>query len=111
MFLNHKWPDTLKIFEKIIVLILLALMVITIVATVAEPATSLFRQLVRLPILSLDTRQAVEIFGFFLTVLIGLELLESTKIYLGRGRSRNAFRHICNNPGVGRRILSRAPGP
>ena len=38
------------------------------------------------PIFSFNTRQAVEIFGSFLTILIELELLESTKIYLEENR-------------------------
>ena len=38
------------------------------------------------PRLSLETEQIVETFGFFLTVLIGLECLETTKNYLAENR-------------------------
>lgn len=76
----------LKIFEKSIIVILLVLMMLTIIASVVELATTLFRQLIQPPIFSLNTQQAIEIFGFFLTVLIGLELLESTKLYLEENR-------------------------
>lgn len=73
-------------FEKGIVLILLVLMMITIVASVVELSMTLATQLMHPPIFSLNTEQAMKIFGFFLTVLIGLELLESTKVYLEKNR-------------------------
>jgi len=38
------------------------------------------------PYLALDVAEAIEVFGFFLMVLIGLELLESIKIYIQKHR-------------------------
>jgi uncharacterized membrane protein (DUF373 family) len=77
---------TLKIFEKVIVLVLLVLMMLTIVASAVELVTILFTQLMKPPVLALNTVEAIEVFGFFLMVLIGLELLESIKVYLEKNR-------------------------
>ncbi|MGC8491327.1 MAG: phosphate-starvation-inducible PsiE family protein [Syntrophobacteraceae bacterium] len=86
MPLHDKRPDILKLFEKIVVLILLVLMMLTIAATVVEFASALFGQLAHPPLFSLGPPQVVEMFGLFLNVLIGLELLESTRIYLQENR-------------------------
>jgi len=76
----------LKIFEKYIVLILLFLMMLAVVATAIELATVIVTQLLKPPFLSLNVAEAIEVFGFFLMVLIGLELLESIKVYLEKHR-------------------------
>jgi len=76
----------LKIFEKHIVQFLLFLMMLTVVATAIELATVLFTQLAKPPFLALNVAEAIEVFGVFLIVLIGLELLESIKIYLEKHR-------------------------
>ncbi len=86
MFPNVKRPDILRLFEKIVVLVLLVLMMLTIAAMVVEFAAALFGQLAQPPLFSLGPPQVVELFGLFLNVLIGLELLESTKIYLQENR-------------------------
>ena len=76
----------LKIFEKYVVLFLLLLMMLAVVATAIELTTVLYTQLVKPPYLALDISEAIEVFGFFLMVLIGLELLESIKIYMEKQR-------------------------
>jgi len=76
----------LKAFEKYIVLFLLFLMILAVVATAIELATVLVAQLLKPPFLALNTEEAIEVFGFFLLVLIGLELLESIKVYLQKNR-------------------------
>ena len=76
----------LKIFEKYIVLFLLLLMMLTVVATAIELTRVLYTQLLKPPHLALDVAEAIEVFGFFLMVLIGLELLESIKIYMEEQR-------------------------
>jgi len=76
----------LKTFERCIVLFLLILMIFAVVATAIELATVLISQLLNPPFLALNTQEAIEVFGFFLMVLIGLELLESIKVYLQKNR-------------------------
>jgi len=76
----------LKTFERCIVLFLLILMIFAVVATAIELATVLISQLLKPPFLALNTQEAIEVFGFFLMVLIGLELLERIKVYLQKNR-------------------------
>jgi uncharacterized membrane protein (DUF373 family) len=76
----------LKLFEKYIVLFLLLLMMLTVAATTIELTTVLYTQLMKPPYLALDVDEAIEVFGFFLMVLIGLELLDSIKIYIEKHR-------------------------
>lgn len=76
----------LKKFEKAIVLTLLGLMMVAVFASTIELGIILFQQLVRPPLLLLNMEEMLEVFGFFLMVLIGLELLESIKAYLDEDR-------------------------
>jgi uncharacterized membrane protein (DUF373 family) len=72
----------LKKFEKVIVVALLGLMMLTVLASTVELAIILFHELIKPPVFLLNLEEMVEVFGFFLMVLIGLELLESIKAYL-----------------------------
>lgn len=76
----------LRTFEKYVVLALLFLMMLAVLATAVELATVLVSQLMKPPFLALNVSEAIEVFGFFLMVLIGLELLESVKVYLEKHR-------------------------
>ena len=82
----EKMENILKIFEKYIVLFLLLLMMLAVVATAIELTSVLYTQLKKPPYFALDVPEAIEVFGFFLMVLIGLELLESIKIYMEKQR-------------------------
>lgn len=72
--------------EKLIVLTLLGLMMITLVISTAELAAILFQQIMTPPIYLLNLTELMEVFGFFLMVLIGLELLETIKVYWNENR-------------------------
>jgi uncharacterized membrane protein (DUF373 family) len=72
----------LKTFEKIIILALIAMMVLVIFLSVIELAWILIQDLIRPPILLLEINDLLDIFGFFLLILIGVELLETIKAYL-----------------------------
>jgi uncharacterized membrane protein (DUF373 family) len=77
---------TLKKFEKIIVVALLGLMMLAVFASTIELGIILWQQLMKPPVLLLNLEEMLEVFGFFLMVLIGLELLESIKAYLDKNR-------------------------
>jgi uncharacterized membrane protein (DUF373 family) len=72
----------LKTFEKIIVLSLITMMVLVIALTVIELAWIIIQDLIKPPILLLEINDLLDIFGFFLLILIGVELLETIKAYL-----------------------------
>jgi uncharacterized membrane protein (DUF373 family) len=78
--------ETLKKFEKVIVLALLGLMMLAVFASTVELAIILWQQLIKPPVMMLNLEEMLEVFGFFLMVLIGLELLESIKAYLDKSR-------------------------
>lgn len=72
----------LKKFERIIVMSLLSLMMIAVFFYTIQLALLLYRQLLKPPVYLLDLKEILEVFGFFLMVLIGLELIESMKAYI-----------------------------
>jgi uncharacterized membrane protein (DUF373 family) len=76
----------LKIFERVIVLTLLGLMMVTVLVSTVELAVILFQELMKPPLFLLNIEEMLEVFGFFLMVLIGLELLETIKAYLEEDR-------------------------
>ena len=73
---------TLRLFERGIVIVLLAMMMLAILVSTIELGVILVNQLQEPPFLLLDLKEMLEVFGFFLMVLIGLELLETIKAYL-----------------------------
>jgi uncharacterized membrane protein (DUF373 family) len=72
----------LKFFEKAIVLALLGMMLLAVLASTIELAVILFEELMKPPQFLLNIEEMLEVFGFFLMVLIGVELLETIKAYL-----------------------------
>jgi uncharacterized membrane protein (DUF373 family) len=76
----------LKTFEKVIVVALLGLMMLAVLASTVELAVILGKELLKPPLLLLNIEEMQRVFGFFLMVLIGLELLESIRAYLREDR-------------------------
>jgi len=76
----------LKTFEAIIVVTLLGLMMVAVFISTIRLAVILFQQIMEPPVLLLNLEEMIEVFGFFMMVLIGLELLESIKAYLQQSR-------------------------
>ena len=73
----------LKRFERFIIFTLLAMMVIVVFISTVQLAVTIIREMLESEdfiLLSLD--KTLTIFSRFLTILIGLELIEATKIYL-----------------------------
>jgi uncharacterized membrane protein (DUF373 family) len=77
---------TLKLFERVIVLILLGMMMLAVLLSTIELAVVLVQELFKPPFMLLNIAEMLEVFGFFLMVLIGLELLETIKAYLEEDR-------------------------
>ena len=72
----------LKKFENVIVITLLVLMMLAVFLSSVDLAVILYQQIIIPPVLLLNIDEMLKVFGFFLMVLIGLELLESIKTYL-----------------------------
>ena len=71
-------------FEYFIVLALLCMMMLALLASTVELAIILFEELMKPPKFLLDVKEMLTVFAFFLMVLIGLELVETVKMYLDR---------------------------
>jgi uncharacterized membrane protein (DUF373 family) len=72
----------LKKFEHIIVLSLISMMMLVVGLATIELGWVIIRDIITPPIILLEIDELLEIFGFFLLVLIGIELLETIKAYL-----------------------------
>jgi len=71
----------LHIIERIIVTALIVMMTVVLLLTTVDLGWLLVQDILTAPILLLDVEELLDIFGFFLLVLIGVELLETIKAY------------------------------
>jgi uncharacterized membrane protein (DUF373 family) len=72
----------LKQFEKIVVIALIAMMALIIVLATIELGWIILQDMITQPYVLLEINELLDIFGFFLLILIGVELLETIKAYL-----------------------------
>jgi uncharacterized membrane protein (DUF373 family) len=72
----------LRRFQKIIVVSLVAMMVLTVFLTTIELAWMLILDITTEPMFLLEIQELLDLFGLFLLVLIGLELIETLRTYL-----------------------------
>jgi uncharacterized membrane protein (DUF373 family) len=72
----------LKKIERVIVSALLVMMVITVILATIEVGWLLVKDVLTKPMFLLEVGELLEIFGLFLLVLIGIELMETLKVYL-----------------------------
>jgi uncharacterized membrane protein (DUF373 family) len=72
----------LKKFEKTIIFSLIGMMVLVVLISTVELGVLIIKDIFAPPRYWLGIDQLFEIFGFFLIILIGVELLETIKAYL-----------------------------
>ena len=72
----------LKKFERVIVSALIVMMILVILVSTIELGWIILKDFFNPPRFFLEISDLLEIFGFFLLVLIGIELLETIKTYL-----------------------------
>lgn len=75
----------LKTFEKVTVSALIGLLGVVVALSVGELAWLIWKDISEPPYLLLEIDELLELFGFFLLILIGLELVESMRTYLVEG--------------------------
>ncbi len=71
-----------KLFERVIVVALIVMMVIVILLSTIELGRILVVDILQSPNFLLNITELLDIFGFFLLILIGVELLETIRAYL-----------------------------
>lgn len=74
--------ERLTKFQNAILLVLTWMMALVVLLATAELFYIIVEEIVAPPLVLLEIDQLLEIFGYFLLVLIGIELLETFKIYL-----------------------------
>lgn len=72
----------LKWFERVVILSLIVMMSLVVLISTIELGVIIFLDILKPPSFWLGIDQLFEIFGFFLLLLIGVELLETIKAYL-----------------------------
>ena len=74
-----KW---LRTFEHMIIRSLIYMMALIILISTVELGYLLVKDIVSPPVIFLEIDELLELFGFFLLIIIGIELLETIKAYL-----------------------------
>jgi uncharacterized membrane protein (DUF373 family) len=74
--------DLLKKFEKAVTVTLVAMMAVVVLLATIELGWIIIKDIITPPVMLLEINELLEIFGLFLLVLIGVELLETIKAYL-----------------------------
>lgn len=74
--------DYVKKFERIVIKSLIVMMGAVVFLSAVELGWIIMKDIITPPIVLLEVDELLEIFGIFLLVLIGIELLEMIKVYL-----------------------------
>lgn len=73
---------TMRVFERVIVTALIVMMTLVVLLSTVELGWILVQDVLTPPVALLDINELLDVFGFFLLVLIGVELLETIRAYL-----------------------------
>jgi uncharacterized membrane protein (DUF373 family) len=69
-------------FDRVINLALIAMLALVVLLATIDLGWIILKDILAPPVLLLDVNELLELFGAFLLVMIGLELLDTVKIYL-----------------------------
>ena len=75
-------PKFLKTFERMIITTLMVMMVVTISLATIELGWLIIKDIITPPVILLEIQELLDIFGLFLLVLLGIELVSTLKTYL-----------------------------
>ena len=79
---DDKWSRTVRLFERIVVGSLIVMMMLVVLLAAVDLGWIIVRDILSPPLLLLEPGELLELFGFFLFILIGVELVETIKGYL-----------------------------
>lgn len=99
----------LKKFEHIVTGVLIVLLSIVIVLSLIELCWILYQDVMKPPILILEVQELLELFGIFLLVLVGLELLETIKCFYVEGRIELKVVFTVALIALGRKVITLEP--
>lgn len=69
-------------FERLITTLLIGMMATVVLLSVIDLAWLLIKDIITPPILLLEVNELLDLFGLFLLVMIGIELLETLRTYV-----------------------------
>ena len=78
--------DYLRKFERVVVGTLILMLALVVLLSVVELGWVMINDIVTPPLFILEISELLDLFGLFLLVLIGVELLETIKKYYTEGR-------------------------
>jgi uncharacterized membrane protein (DUF373 family) len=76
--------NLLRMFERVVIGSLVVMMMIVVLLSTVELGWLIVTDIITEPIILLEIDELLEIFGFFLLVLIGVELLDTIRSYLSQ---------------------------
>jgi uncharacterized membrane protein (DUF373 family) len=95
----------LQKFERLITWILIAMMAVVVALSVVDLAWLLIKDIISPPILLLDADELLELFGFFLLIMIGIELLETLRTYVHKREIRTEVIILVALIALGRKVV------
>ena len=101
--------EYLRKFERLVVATLILMLALVIMLSVLELGWVLVRDISKPPIFILEIHELLELFGLFLLVLIGIELLETMKKYYNEGRVELDVIISVSLIAIGRKIITMDP--
>jgi uncharacterized membrane protein (DUF373 family) len=99
----------LNTFERIINVALLAMLALVVLLATVDLGWMILKDLLSPPVLMLHVEQLLELFGFFLLVLIGLELLDTIKTYLTTKKVHVEVVLLVSNIAIARKVVILEP--
>lgn len=103
---GERLANVLKRFEHAVTTVLIVMMAIVVVLSVAELGWVIVKDVISPPVLFLDIDELLDLFGLFLLVLIGVELLETIKAYVSEGVIRVEVVILVAMLAIGRKIIT-----
>ena len=94
-----------RIFDKLIIVSLLGMMMFAVLVSTIELGVILVQELAKPPVMLLNLEEMLEVFGFFLMVLIGVELLETLKAYFDENRVHAEVVFLVAMVAVARKVI------
>jgi uncharacterized membrane protein (DUF373 family) len=95
----------LKKFERFIVTCLVVMMVVVIFLATLELGWLIVKDVITEPILLLEIQELLDIFGLFLLVLIGIELVGTLKTYLTENEVHVEVVFLVALIAIGRKVI------
>jgi len=96
-------------FERIVIATLILMLAVVILLSVVELGWVLISDIMTPPVFILEIKELLELFGLFLLVLIGIELLETMKKYYAEGRIELDVIITVSLIAIGRKIITLDP--